>query len=261
MTKKKTTKAVKAKSGVKKPTKKSDGMIIVSSPINPGQEFVIASELADDEAIEQELMGRAMEQYVYSFDQKGKLVTGLTVAGVNEMCRQLTKNPKSGIKVRINPESIKIDTNVEMDGNKGVSVTVIAENMLTGETGIGAKFEPYKKTGRSGSYENTFALEKAVSKAERNAKRKLIPEKLAIETIKKFVKSGKVQPLLAPVPQILSPDDSLKKAKLMIGSTSNIENLLEWDIKINKSKIYSKTQQKELHSLISKRVDEIDSKK
>lgn len=56
-----------------------------------------------------------------------------------------------------------------------------------------------KKTKRGGgSYANTFALEKAVSKAERNAKRKLIPERVAIEMIKKFVKSGNVKEL-APV--------------------------------------------------------------
>ena len=38
-------------------------------------------------------------------------------------------------------------------------------------------------------------MEKAVSKAERNAKRKLIPEKLAVETINKFIKQGNTMTL------------------------------------------------------------------
>lgn len=186
----------------KKPTKKPVAKTrIVKSPTNPGQEFVIASELADDDAIEAELLGKAMENYVYSFNQKGATVTGLTVAGVNEMSRLLTKNSRSGIKIRIVPASIIIDTKAEMEGDKGVSVTLIAENMLSGETAIGAKFEPYMKGGKNGSYKNTFSLEKAVSKAERNAKRKLIPEKAAVEMIKKFVHNGNVQQIAQPTYQ------------------------------------------------------------
>ncbi len=196
---KKTTKKVAKKVVAKK------GLVIVHSPVNPTQEFIVASELADDQAIENELLGKAMEHYVYSFSQKGKMVTGLTVAGVNEMSRQLTRKNNSGIKIRVIPESVKIEHNAEMEDKKGVSVFLIAENMLTGETAIGAKFEPYKKTGRNGLYENTFSLEKAVSKAERNAKRKLIPEKVAVEMIKKFVAVGKVQEIQAPVQRAITP--------------------------------------------------------
>ncbi len=201
--KKVTKKPVKAKPVKEKKPKAQKvmrGDIVVHNPTNPSQSFVVASEFADDEAIEADLMGKAMESYVYSFCEYGckepcnhKKVTGLTVSGVNEMSRLLTKKKDSGIKIRIIPDSIKIERDVEQEGDKGVSVVLIAENMLTGETAIGAKFEPYKKTGRKGKYDNTFALEKAVSKAERNAKRKLIPEKMAIEMIKKFVRQGAVQ--------------------------------------------------------------------
>lgn len=207
MAQKKTT-AKKAVKKVKEEKVKKEkvikGDIIVHNPTNPTQEFVIASELADDEQIEAELMGKAMEHYVYAFDQQGKQVTGLTVAGVNEMSRQLTRKKDSGVKIRIVPDSIKIERNVEENGELGVSVILMAENMISGETAIGAKFEPFKKKGRNGAYDNTFALEKAVSKAERNAKRKLIPEKVAIEMIKKFVKTGGVQSLQAPVSKQIS---------------------------------------------------------
>lgn len=204
------------------------GDVVVHNPTNPMQEFVVASEVADDEQIEAELMGKAMEHYVYSFKQAGKDVTGMTVAGVNEISRQLTKKKDSGIKIRIVPDSIKIERNVEEDGNLGVSVVLIAENMLTGETAIGAKFEPYKKKGGKGTYDNTFSLEKAVSKAERNAKRKLIPEKVAIEMIKKFVRSGNVQSI-APTnqpAQISAPAQSinyLSKLVTMLAREANVK--------------------------------------
>lgn len=185
--KKKTAKKVKARK-----TKVEQGLVVVTNPTNPSQQFLVASELADDDAIEGELMGKAMESFVYSFSEGGKTVTGLTVAGTNETARQLTRKKDSGYKIRIIPESIKIEHNIEMGGELGINVYLLAENMLTGETAIGAKFEPYEKRGKNGKYKNTFSLEKAVSKAERNAKRKLIPEKIVIEMIKKFVRGNKV---------------------------------------------------------------------
>jgi hypothetical protein len=159
----------------------------------------VASEMADVQAIEQELLGRAMEHYVYGFMQDGKPVTGLSVAGVNETTRQLTRKANSGYKIRIIPDSLKIERDVMYDKEKGVEVQMVAENMVTGETGIGVKFEAYTKTGRKGTYQNTFAVEKAVSKAERNAKRKLIPEKAVVEMIKKFVAQNKYASIAAPV--------------------------------------------------------------
>jgi len=209
---KKTTKKPTAKKKTTKKkvaSKKCADLVVVKNPVNPTQEFVVASEFADDEAIEADLMGKAMESYVYKFQQGGGEITGLTVAGVNEMSRQLTKKKDSGIKIRISPENIKIDTDAEMGGEKGVKVVVIAENSLTGETGIGAKFEPYKKKRANGSlYDNTFVLEKAVSKAERNAKRKLIPEKVAVQMINKFIKGDKVQEIETPAPYFLPPSNN-----------------------------------------------------
>lgn len=206
-----TKKPVAKKATKKKPIKKKSKDMVVHNPTNPSQEFIVACEFADEEAVEGELLGKAMEHYVYEFcDYKGNKVTGMTVAGVNETCRLLTKKKDSGLKIRIVPDSVKIDTDATMGGVKGVSVTLMGENMLTGETSIGAKFEPFQKKGKNGMYDNTFTLEKAVSKSERNAKRKLIPEKLAVETIRKFMKnSNNVQqlntPQAPPQRQVASP--------------------------------------------------------
>lgn len=193
----------KPRAAAKKATQKKVGhdLMLVHNPVKPEQEFFIASELADDDMIEQEITGQVAESYVYSYVQDGKPVTGLSVTGVNETARKLTRNPKSGYKIRIVPESVKIERDVEMGKEKGVMVTLFAENMITGETGVGVKFEPYIKTGRKGAYNNTFAVEKAVSKAERNAKRKLIPEKAAIEMIKMFIKQGSFKQIEPPAYQ------------------------------------------------------------
>lgn len=245
--KKKTAKPVKEKKSLV-----LGGDVIVHNPTNPMQEFVVASEVADDEQIEAELMGKAMEHYVYSFCEYGckehcnhKRVTGMTVAGVNEMSRQLTKKKDSGIKIRIVPDSIKIERGVEENGEQGVSVILIAENMLTGETAIGAKFEPFQKTGRKGKYPNTFALEKAVSKAERNAKRKLIPEKMAIEMIKKFVKQGNVQAL---------PPANQKPAQVQAPQNNNVDYLSKLITMLAREagvKISDKTTEREWRDILN----------
>lgn len=201
----------KAQKKAKRPAPKAPGkdLILVHNPANISQEFFVASELADDSLIEQELLGNAMQHYVYGFIQDGKPVTGLSVAGVNETARQLSRNPGSGAKIRIIPDSLKITRDVVYDGDKGVEVQVVAENMVTGETGIGIKFEAYQKQGKRGKYKNTFAIEKAVSKAERNAKRKLIPEKAVVEMIKRFVSQHKYAEISSqpapPVRQISAP--------------------------------------------------------
>jgi len=203
----KTKKAVKKKTATtkksigkkkKRSIKKNNNLMLVHNPTNKDQEFFVASELADDAAIEAELLGQAMEHYIYQFSSKGNIVTGLSVAGVNEISRKMTKNPKSGTKIRIIPESVKVERDIVMNEQKGMQVTVIAENMVTGETGIGIKFETYENIGRKGKYPNTFVVEKALSKAERNAKRKLIPEKAAVEMIKMFVKQGNIQTIKQP---------------------------------------------------------------
>jgi hypothetical protein len=181
---KKVAKAVKKT----KISKKRDVMV-VQSPVDPKVQFMIASEFADDEIIEAELVQRTMPYYVYSFPQDGKEVTGLSVKGVNETVRLLNRNKKSGYKIRIRPDSLIIERDVVMDNQKGVQVSVYAENLIDGNGGWGIKFEPYMKARkRGGTYKDNFALEKALSKAERNAKRKLIPEQTVIEMIKQLAK-------------------------------------------------------------------------
>lgn len=179
-----------------KPAKAKTTSIVMSSPIDPSLQIVMASELADDQMIEQELLGATAPFFIYRFcknkpacksdemDQcRHQKVTGLTVKGVTEVVRRLNRNQASGYKIRMNPKFLQIERDVTQDGELGVSVSVYAEDLINGNSSWGSKFEPYMKVGRNGQYKNEFALEKALSKAERNAKRRLIPEPAAIKMI------------------------------------------------------------------------------
>jgi len=190
-----------SKSKTTKKEKKS--LVSIQSAINPEVKFMVASELADDSLIASELSGAVLPHYIYRFvDKSNKEQVGLSVFGVRESVRLLNRNPKSGLKIRLNPQYRVATRDVEQNGEKGVEVWVYAEDLINGTGAWGVKFEPYMKQGRNGAYANKFALEVALSKAERNAQRKLIPERGAIEMIKKLLNThGEqiVQTLSAPL--------------------------------------------------------------
>lgn len=254
--------------------KKDTGLITIESPVQPGAKLVIASELADDSIIEGEIMGQVLPHFVYEFQQEGKTVAGLSVKGVNEVVRQLNRNPKSGTKIRIRPEFQRVERDVEYNGEKGVEVWVFAENLVNGESGWGVKFESYMKQSKRGAYKNTFALEKALAKAERNAKRKLIPEVMATKMIQKLI--AKDNGAGQNVQQISAPSyETVTTPRVPPVQTTKEEsesNILEWVNKTNDgarliagldtlmaSKAYSQDFKDKVSALISAKVDRLDS--
>jgi len=266
--KKKTTKEVAKKKVAKKrkvSAKKKD--MVIQSPVDPKAQIVMASEIADDSLIEAELMGEVLACYIYEFQQNGKPVRGLSVKGVNEVVRRVNRNKRSGYKITLPPESLKIERDVEYDGVKGVEVSVMAVNLIDGTNGYGIKFEAYKKKGRNGSYENTFAVEKALSKAERNAKRKLIPEPVAVKMIQKMIEESpdtvkKLEPATVVYEVVtqekqLTPEDQFKTASHMIKGLRDVPTLLEIEKRCAESKIYSKAQKNQLNNVIHDRIEEI----
>ena len=251
--------------GTKKP-KNTD--VVVVSPVDPSSKLVVAAELSDDAIIEQELMGEVLPYFIYQFNQKGGTITGLTVKGVSEVVRRLNRDKKSGYNIRLNPEHCKIERDVEQDGQKGVAVTVYAENLLDGNSAWGTKFEPYKKTGRNGQYNNEFAVEKALSKAERNAKRKLIPETAATKMIQKMVEGGEQvkqlsQPpaqanVVTPLPPKPTSIEDLKNiVRNGVSNAKTVEQAMKFDEKTQESDKFDAEFKKEVRGLASKRVDEL----
>jgi len=268
-TKKKVVKKVAKKVVRKRKPKNTD--IIMTSPIDPSSQIVMSSELADDSMIEAELMGEVLPHYIYEFDQKGKKITGLTVKGVNEVVRRLNRNKKSGYKITFPPEHMKVERDVSYDGVLGIEVRVFAVNLIDGTSAWGIKFEPYKKSGRNGSYENTFAIEKALSKAERNAKRKLIPETVATKMIEKMIKAdpNSVQ-RLAPVenkqisvtPTQPRPSTKAEVQKVItdaIKYSNDISQVIDFDEKVSKDKRFANDEdfKNQVHQLANLRVNQL----
>jgi len=264
-----TIKTKKKKAKVSKPK-----FLTVASPLNPNMQFIVASELADDEIIQQELVGAVIPQFIYKFTNQGKEVVGLSVLGVREVVRRLNRNPKSGYKIRLNPQYRIIERDVEYDGEKGVEVSVYAEDLLLGEGAWGMKFEPYykDKKDKTGRYFNKFALEIALSKAERNAQRKLMPEPMAIAMIKKMLSEDKqgttVKVLQAPIMNnkiiktvsapVASPQVKIwSMFEKSIGKCNSIEDLAELSTKLNASKKYGEEMKKKIFELIGKRFEEL----
>ena len=91
-------------------------------------------DLRDDQEIVQMMTGQAIDAYVYSFRQGGKIVEGLTLAGVNEAA-----NRRGGIQVE--------EAQYEDRENSWIAV-VKATDTLTGNSRYGACEQP-KKTGRA----------------------------------------------------------------------------------------------------------------
>lgn len=206
-------KSTKSKSSKKVLGRETKDLTLVRSAVNPDVRFFLASEMADDLAIEQSVLGKMVESCVYEFPQDGKPVRGLTVQGVKEAARIINTNPKSGMRIGMTDRLwIKHDT--EINGQKGVQVEVQAVDHVSGMSNWGVKFEPYKKFSKKTRqyYDDTFVVEKAVSKAQRNAIAGLIPLQLKTRIIQKFAEQGKVVQL-APPPAVTTVVKSVEKTK------------------------------------------------
>lgn len=256
---------------VKKQKKPVNKLMVIESPVAPGQKLTIASELADDRMIEDEMMGQALPYFIYQFQQEGKTVSGLSVKGVNEVVRRLGRDPKSGSKIHIKAEHQRVERDVEYDGEKGVEVWVFAEDLVSGNSAWGTKFEPYWKTGRNGKYKNTFALEKALSKAERNAKRKLIAETLVVKMIEKMLKEpGTVKQISGPsfqtetaqAPDLKksTPEELEQKLRDWVAREKKTDQLIKASEMLKGNKAYRPEFVKEIQAEISRKVDALENK-
>ena len=111
----------------------------------------------DDQAIVELMTGQTIQDYVYSFKQGGRVVEGLTLAGINEAA-----NRRGGIQV----EEVKYE---ELDHSW--IATAKAVDTITGSSRYGA----YEQPKMNGSRPDPFAFTKAIHKAQRNAIKQLIP--------------------------------------------------------------------------------------
>lgn len=134
----------------------------------------------DEAQVLAELSGRVVDSYLYTFPgQEGKPVTGLSLSGVNWACREFAKHGEV-IRMVSKPEFVLDPTDPEY-----IIVSIVAQRFgVNAETGreialdssIGVKRQWIKQALRDGSSKpDKFFVEKAVSKAQRNAKSALLP--------------------------------------------------------------------------------------
>ncbi len=129
---------------------KKDEMVPVTA------EYEVVDQV-DDQAIVELMTGQTIQDYVYSFKHGGRLVEGLTLAGINEAA-----NRRGGIQVE--------EVNYEETEHSWIA-TVKAVDTITGSSRFGA----YEQPKKNGSRQDPYAFTKAIHKAQRNAIKQLLP--------------------------------------------------------------------------------------
>ena len=177
------------------------------------EEFAIM-ERADETQIIQELQGHYLEEFVYSFEVGSRRVVGLSWAGIKECSYRL-----GGIEV----ESCQIE-----DKGDGWTVLCKASDKFKGSSRFGVSTQSKTMKLKDGSaVADEFSLQKCVSKAQRNAIRRLIPELFIKNFVDRYLaEHGKapkaVAPAVAPAvtqPVYLAPEEvgeSLANANLNV---------------------------------------------
>ena len=124
----------------------------------------------DDQAIVELMTGQTIQDYVYSFKVGGRLVEGLTLAGINEAA-----NRRGGIQVE--------DMEYEERENSWIA-TVKAVDTITGNSRWGA----YEQPKTNGNRPDPYAFTKAIHKAQRNAIKQLLPVPVIRDVLNFYLK-------------------------------------------------------------------------
>ena len=153
---------------------------------------------ADDQALLERMQGNVVDKYVYSFLQNGKEIMGLTAVGVDNACRVSADQKGIAYRVEGMPQVTEDEDHIRVTVKACRYAIERTENGETREqlldSAYGSKRQWKKTKLRSGKVvPDPFYFEKAVHKAERNAKRALLPEPFILEMIKMYKNGGKVQ--------------------------------------------------------------------
>jgi hypothetical protein len=130
----------------------------------------------DENQILNEMKGELLEEFVYDMDVQGKHVTSLSYAGVKEAIRRRGKYET-------------LDVHIDEDKDQ-YRCLVKVRDLIRQIDVLGASTCEKSKP---------FAYTLAVNKAERNAFRKLIPEKLIAAMVKEFLERRKARTVPVPI--------------------------------------------------------------
>ena len=170
--------------------------------LTPIQAEVEVIDTVDDQAIVEMMTGQTIQDYVYSFKQGGKMVEGLTLAGINEAA-----NRRGGIQVN--------EINYKETEGSWIA-TAEAIDTVTGNSRYGA-FEQPKMMG---SRPDPFAFTKAIHKAQRNAVKQLLPLPVIREVLN-FYLGRKVNTEDTPQQLEPQPNDKISNAQKAAFAVAN----------------------------------------
>ena len=140
-------------------------------------------EREDESQIEKEIRGSFLEKMVYSFQQGGREVTGLSYIGIKEVARRQGHIKISDVQISETDTHFRVVCKATDEINKLEMMGVSSQPKLM-------------TTKDRGQIPDEFALQKAMSKAQRNAIRAVIPESFIIACVEEFRKKGStVNPL------------------------------------------------------------------
>ena len=137
-------------------------------------------EMRDENQILDEIRGNVIQEFVYSFPVGNREVIGLSYAGVKQVALKMGS---------IDTECPIID---ERDDSWIVKIKATDTRRNLSLWGVCMQSKMMKLRG-GGSVVDDFALQKCVSKAERNALKKLMPERIIIEMIKQWKDKSKME--------------------------------------------------------------------
>jgi len=160
----------------------------------PPLEIVLMTEKRDEDQILAQMRGEVLGTYVYSFVQSGRQITSISYAGVKEAIRRrgnVSFYPCTCCHREIHVE----ETGDEIRAN--VTVWDLTNNVKF----LGAA---------SANKKLPFAYTLAVNKAERNALRKLLPEKALALMIQEFLKRNDSKPATEKPARAWEPVEKLQ---------------------------------------------------
>lgn len=129
----------------------------------------------DDSQVLLEIQGGFMEEFVYSFPTKEGKVTGLSWAGAKEVARQMGNISAEDCDILEKPDTYLVKCKAK-DTTRNVTMFGVAEQSKN------------MRLKNGDSIQDLHALSKAVSRAQRNAIRGLIPEIFIKKMIEQYLK-------------------------------------------------------------------------
>lgn len=152
---------------------------LVVPPLPPGEERDHATLLVldrhDEDQVLSQIEDRMDKVLMYDFSRGGTRVVDLSVNGVFECVRLL--NATGHARIGIVEGSLSVAVEAGDDGPEYV-VDVAARDEVSGLTLYASATEPRIMDTRRGPKRDPFARQKAISKAQRNALKRHIPERL-----------------------------------------------------------------------------------